>query len=346
MTQHGAPRGMLINGHAILVYDQLEGGLQTPAIELSLADSVLAWRGEHLFAPKETGLAALDSCGLTSILAALWRRFRRDSFAGLQTLIDDLTLQSAKGNDAPHRTDGKTWIQSLCRIEITKIDGDNADQLTEAIKGLIAEFEDDADAQLAAIEADFKDYQAAAEKIPSESSTLQQQEDNLVSDALQLMPGADTETREYDEGLLRKIMRGEVLAAELSVIERRLYGLYPIKTGKGTDKDPIHLLFSRIRAFTDKRYRYMSKVQATHKDSIRVVHYIETWKEKTASLVFQTSDAAMLRQEFLAQTAYLIIIRILLVRIMEDKKLVNRMFTNGGLALWFRQVESHYLRKR
>lgn len=343
MTQYGAPRGMLINGHAILVYDQLEGGVQTPAIELPLSDAVLAWRGEHLLAPGKTAMAALDACGLTSILAALWRRFKRESFAGLQMLIDDLTLQSAKGGGASHRTDGKTWIPSLCRIEIVKIDGDNADLLTEAIKGLIAEFEDDADAQLAAIEVDYQDYLVAAAKIPSETSTLQQQEENLVADALQLMPGADKETREYDEGLLRKIMRGEVLAAELSVIERRLYNLHLIKAGKGTGKDPIFVLFSRLRAFTEKRYRYLSKLQSHHHDSIQTVHYIDTWKEKTASLVFQTSDAAMLRREFLAQTAYLIIIRILLVRIMEDKKLVNRMFTNGGLALWFRHVESHYL---
>lgn len=343
MTQSGAPRGMLINGHAILVYDQLEGGLQTPAIELPLSDAVLAWRGEHLLAPGKVGLAALDECGITSIIAALWRRFKRESFAGLQMLIDDLTLQSAKGNNAPHRTDGKTWTQALCRIAIVKIDGDNADLLTEAIKGLISEFEDDADAQLAAIETDYQDYIVAANKIPTEASTLQQQEDNLAADALQLMLGTDKETREYDEGLLRKIMRGEVLAAELSVIERRFYNLHAIKTGKGTNKDPIYVLFSRIRAFTDKRYRYVSKLQSHHKVSIQTVHHINIWKEKIASLVFQTSDDAMLRREFLAQTAYLIIIRILLVRIMEDKKLVNRMFTNGGLALWFRHVEAHYL---
>jgi hypothetical protein len=343
MTQYGAPRGMLINGHAILVYDQLEGGVHTPAIEFPLSDAVLAWRGEHLLAPGKTALAALEACGLTSIIAALWRRFKRDSFAGLQMLIDDLTLQSAKGGGASHRTDGKTWIPSLCRIEIVKIDGDNADLLTEAIKGLIAEFEDDADAQLAAIEVDYQEYLAAAAKIPSEASTLQQQEDNLVADALQLMVGTDKETREYDEGLLRKIMRGEVLTAELSVIERRLYNIHPIKAGKGTSKDPLYVLFSKIRAFTEKRYRYLSKLQSHHHDSIKAVYHIETWKEKTASLVFQTSDSAMLRREFLAQTAYLIIIRILLVRIMEDKKLVNRMFTNGGLALWFRHVEAHYL---
>ncbi|MEZ7524414.1 HsdM family class I SAM-dependent methyltransferase [Burkholderia vietnamiensis] len=344
MTQYGAPRGMLVNGHGILVYDQLEGGLQTPAIELSLADAVLAWRGEHLLAKGQSKRDGLDTCGLISRFTALWRRFKRESFAGLQTLIDDLTLQSAKGNDAPHRTDGKTWTPSLCRIEIVKIDGDNADLLTDAIKGLIAEFEDDADAQLAAIEVDYNQYLESAARIPSEGPTLQQQEDTLVADALQLMAGTDNETREYDESLLRKIMRGEVLASELGVIERRLYSIHSVKAGRGTDKDPIYVLFSRIRAFTDKRHRYLSKLQSQHKNSIQVVHYIETWKEKTASLVFQTSDAGMLRREFLAQTAYLIIIRILLVRIMEDKKLVNRMFTNGGLALWFRQVESHYLK--
>ena len=344
MTQFGAPRGMLVNGHAILVYDQLEGGLQTPAIELPLSSAVQAWRGEHLFATGEKGHAALSKCGLTAILNALWRRFSRESFAGLESLIDDLTLQAkSQGEAVPHRTNGKTWIPSLCRIPIVKIDKDNADLLTEAIKGLITEFEDDADAQLAAIEVDYNNYLAAATKIPNEASTLQQQEDSLIADVLQLMVGADKESREYDEALLRKIMRSEVLAAELPVIQRRIYALHAIKTGKGTDKDPIHVLFVRIRAFTDKRYRYISKVQAQYQASIKVLNFIETWKEKTASLVFQTSDAGRLRQEFLAQTAYLIIIRVLLVRIMEDKKLVNRMFTNGGLALWFREVEAHYL---
>src|SRR6185312_2695253 len=33
----------------------------------------------------------------------------------------------------------------------------------------------------------------------------------------------------------------------------------------------------------------------------------------------------------------------LLVRIMEDKGLTHRAFTNGGAALWFLQVEPQYL---
>ncbi|WP_158934067.1 class I SAM-dependent DNA methyltransferase [Burkholderia sp. S171] len=343
MTQFGASRGMLVNGHAVLVYDQMEGGVRTPAIEIPLGDAVAAWLGDSLFVEGKSGISALESCGFIALFAALWRRFRRESFSGLPNLIDDLTLQNDKGHNQPHQTNGKTWTNTYCRIPILPVNNENADQLTDAIKGLIAEFEDDADAQLAAIETEYNVYLAASMQIPSETTTLQHQEDRLVEDALQLMAGADKESKEYDDGLLRKIMRGEVLTGELKQIERRLYSLHPIKAGRGTDRDPIFTLLSRVRAFTDKRYRYLSKLQAQHRESIKVCSYIETWKEKTAAVVFQSDNAGLLRREFLAQTAYLVIIRILLVRIMEDKGLVNRMFTNGGLALWFRQVESHYL---
>lgn len=68
-----------------------------------------------------------------------------------------------------------------------------------------------------------------------------------------------------------------------------------------------------------------------------------SWKENSAQVVFQSSDEKRLKREFLAQTAYLIVIRTLLVRIVEDKGLTSRVFTNGGVALWFREVEPHYL---
>ncbi|MBI1889425.1 MAG: N-6 DNA methylase [Burkholderiales bacterium] len=343
MTQFGASRGMLVNGHAILVYDQMEGGLHTPAIEIPLAQAVHAWTGGDILASGKSKIDALDACGFIARFSALWRRFQRGSFASLRNLIDDLTLQNETGNNKPHKPNGKTWTNTYCRLRIVPVTHDNADQLTEAIKELISEFEDDADAQLAAVETDFNAYKDASKKIPTENTTLQEQEDNLIQTAMQLMVAADKETKEYDEGLLRKIMHGDVLMGELKQIERRLYALHAIKSGKGTDRDPIYVLISRIRAYTEKRYRYLTKLEAQHKASIKVYHHIETWKEKTASLVFQSDDAKLLRREFLAQTAYLVIIRILLVRIMEDKGLVNRMFTNGGVSLWFRQVESHYL---
>lgn len=343
MTQRGAPRGILMNGDAILVYDHLEGGLHTPAVEVPLAKVVAAWRGELLGAHKLSGTKALEETGFYPIMAALWRRFRRQSFASLQVLIDDLTLQSEKGNGAPHRINGKTWTPSLCRIPIVAVDDTNADLLTDAIKGLIAEFEDDADAQLAAIEADYETYSSASRQLPNESVPLEVQEEQLLQDSSVLLNKAHPDARDDDLRIIRKVLRGELPLAELVPVRRRIETLVAAVSVKNA-KDPVEQLFGRIRALSDKRHRYLEKLRSDHQDSIDVVQYFEVWKDKTASLVFQSSDQRKLRREFLAQTAYLVIIRLLLVRIMEDKGLVNRMFTNGGLSLWFREVESHYLR--
>jgi type I restriction enzyme M protein len=345
ITQRGAPRGLLINGYAILAYDQLEGGLQTPAIEVPLARVVSAWRGEDIAAHGLLAMQAVEVAGLLARMSALWRRFRRDSFSGLQGLIDDLTLQSNKGAGAPHKVDGETWTPELSRIPILHIDSDNADSLTDAVKGLISEFEDDADAQLAAIEADYRDYEIEAERIPSDNSTLKVQEDGLIENAIQIFPkNLQKDLNDYEVSLLRKFIRNEVGRAELDQVERWLYEIHDVKAGKGTSNDSIFVLFSRIRAFSDKRHRYLVRIEEQHRDSIKVINHFRTWKEKTAALVFQSEDQSLLRREFLSQTAYLVIIRLLIVRIMEDKRLVNRLFTNGGIALWFREVEPHYLK--
>jgi type I restriction-modification system DNA methylase subunit len=341
MTQFGASRGMLINGHSILAYDQLEGGLQTPAIEIDLSLAVHAWIGDVLFANGKSKVEALDECGLLSSFSALWQRFGRSSFASLYGLIDDLTLQNETGNHKPHEINGSTWKTEFCRIPIISITQENAHDLTETIKGLIGEFEDDADAQLTAIDTDYKKYKTATERIPTESATLQAQEDSLVKSVLRMLPTLDQNTKDNEERLLRKIMSGEALVKELDHVESLLYSANSAKAKKD---DHIQNLINEICAHTDKRFRYLRKLKAQHKKSIEVNNYFETWKEKTASIVFPSEKPEFLRSEFLSQTAYLVIIRILLVRIMEDKNLVNRMFTNGGIALWFREVEPHYLK--
>jgi type I restriction enzyme M protein len=342
MGQYKAPRGLLCNGQSILAYDQAEGGVQTPVLEISLVDAVRLWCGDHLAAQGKTGLSALDIAGVLPVFAAFWRRFRRDSFASLTKLIDDLTLQSEKGKNAPHRTDGKTWIQSLCRLPIVSVDEHNASMLTDSLKGLIAEIEDDANAQLAVIERDYAEYLEIASRLPSEATTLIEREEGLVADVLTLMSGADIELRDASQEIVRGVIHGSVGKTQLGIVKKRLYGIHAVAK-PGNIKDPIHALFLRIEKFADARARHLESLNARFGETIRVMGWLSDWKTQTSILVFQSDESGELRREFLTQTAYLIVIRILLVRIMEDKKLVKRMFTNGGVALWFRQVEPHYL---
>lgn len=342
MGQYKAPRGLLCNGLSVLAYDQTEGSIQTPVLEISIKDTVLLWRGEHLTAQGKTGLTALEFAGVTPILSALWRRFRRESFASLSKLIDDLTLQSENGNNYPHSPSGKTWIQSLCRLPIIPVDEHNASMLTNSLKGLIAEIEDDANAQLSVVERDYAEYLVHAARLPNETSTTEQRENSLVSDVLTLMSGADSELQKSATEIVRGVVRNEIPKRQLEIVKKWLYGIHAIAK-QGNDKDPIQNLCQHIEKFAVARARHLEVLKGRYSETIRVMDWFSSWKAQTADLVFQSDEGGALRREFLAQTSYLIVIRILLVRIMEDKKLVKRMFTNGGVALWFRQVEPHYL---
>lgn len=341
MGQHQAPRGFFNNGKSIIVYDQNEGSTQTPSLSISLVEAVDLWQGTSLLAHGYSGRDALEYAGVLPLFAAFWRRFRRESFASVTQLIDDLTLQSTQGNNRPHKTDGTTWKQSLCRIPILSVDETNAPVLTNALKNLISEIEDDANAQLSVIENDYKEYQALSDILPGDSLSLIQREDLLVNDLLALMPSAEADVKISTEEISRKVIRGQIMPSELAIVLKRLYGSHGGKPGNG--KDPIKDRCNKIVEFADRRHKHLSILEKQYSETLHVMSYYIAWKEKTSSLVFQSDENNQLRREFLAQTAYLIVIRILLVRIMEDKKLVNRMFTNGGVSLWFCKVEPHYL---
>jgi type I restriction enzyme M protein len=342
MGQYKAPRGLLCNGLSILAYDQTEGSIQTPVLEISIKDAVSLWRGEHLAAQGKIGLPALEIAGVTPIFSALWRRFRRESFARLTKLIDDLTLQSENGGNYPHSASGKTWIQSLCRLPLIPVDEHNASMLTNSLKGLIAEIEDDANAQLSVVEYDYAEYLGYASHLPNETTTTKQRENGLILDVMALMSSADDELKKSASEIVRGVIQNEIPKRQLEIIKKWLYGFHPIAK-QGNDKDPIHNLCHRIEKFSIARARNLEVLKSRYSETIRVIDWFSSWKAQTADLVFQSDEGGELRREFLTQTSYLIVIRILLVRIMEDKKLVKRMFTNGGVALWFRQVEPHYL---
>ena len=344
MTQSAAPCGMLNNGRAILVYDHTDNDLRIPTIAVHLDDAVNAWQGRGPFTKGRKGLQGLQASGALPSLSALWMRFRRESFAELESLINDLTLQNDKGGNQRHTLDGKTWTSERSRLGITKITKDNTDLLTDAIKDLIVGFENDADAQLMAIEEEYRAYSEAAKGTPGYDLPPVEQEETLVRDALALMSKADPLTKKNDEYLLRWMVRLETPSKELNEIAERLCEQHGADTRNGKNgKSPVRRAMDGIKTYIGQRRRHLAKLREEHKDSIRVHDHFDTWKKKTAPLITKSRDAESLRGEFVAQAAYMVIIRILMIRILEDKGLMNRVFTNGGTALWFKEVEPHYM---
>ncbi|MFM6204946.1 N-6 DNA methylase, partial [Planktothrix sp.] len=77
--------------------------------------------------------------------------------------------------------------------------------------------------------------------------------------------------------------------------------------------------------------------------AIKTHQYYTTWKNLITKTVLQGSDEAKLKSEFARQTAYVYVIRLLIVRICEDKGLINRKFSNGGFKNWRENVIPQYL---
>jgi len=68
--------------------------------------------------------------------------------------------------------------------------------------------------------------------------------------------------------------------------------------------------------------------------SLDVAAAFQTWAARVSSSVLVGAAEAEYRREFSRQTAYVYVVRLLLVRICEDKKLFQRKISDGGLTLW------------
>lgn len=76
------------------------------------------------------------------------------------------------------------------------------------------------------------------------------------------------------------------------------------------------------------------QLEAGYRTSLRAATAYQTWADRVSSSVLVGAPEPTYRQEFALQTAYVYIIRLLLVRICEDKGLFRRKLSDGGLLLW------------
>jgi hypothetical protein len=75
--------------------------------------------------------------------------------------------------------------------------------------------------------------------------------------------------------------------------------------------------------------------------SIAALQAFRSWVDRVSASVMVGADNDTLRAEFSRQTAYVYIIRLLLVRICEDKGLFQRKLSDGGLVRWEELAERY-----
>jgi hypothetical protein len=134
------------------------------------------------------------------------------------------------------------------------------------------------------------------------------------------------------------------LIQPLSETRQRELGIKLSPQSKITKLDPkmINLLLEYERIVFDWK-AWQAKQSLTHASAIKTNQYFISWRNLVTKTVLQGADEQKLKQEFARQTAYVYVIRLLMVRICEDKKLIDRKFSDGGFRYWKEEVERRYL---
>ncbi|HYU35197.1 MAG TPA: N-6 DNA methylase [Thermoanaerobaculia bacterium] len=93
------------------------------------------------------------------------------------------------------------------------------------------------------------------------------------------------------------------------------------------------------RAIED--YAAIQQLEEEYRATLRAADAYQTWARRVSSSALVGLPEAEFRREFARQTAYVYIIRLLLVRICEDKGLFRRKLSDGGLILWKERVPQY-----
>lgn len=82
-------------------------------------------------------------------------------------------------------------------------------------------------------------------------------------------------------------------------------------------------------------------LETQHRASLAAARAWRAWEPRVSSSVMVGATPDMLRAEFARQTAYVFVVRLLLVRICEDKGLFARKLSDGGLVRWQDDAERY-----
>jgi type I restriction enzyme M protein len=244
------------------------------------------------------------------------------------------------------------------------------DKLVEALRKLIEELSGDVAYQLSDVLGDLQEYNARLAQARHDAEldnrwrmlqTLQARFEpqayqthclqRLEAWGAQPMRASVSElVLEIASNLERQVLRlGEFTPQQRAVQPSLLQdaALQPdivLETQEKLRKDTFDTLKAELRAYAEGVVRVHQGREALaheYRNQLGIARSWELWVKRMSSTVLVGADQAKLRAEFARQTAYVYIVRLLLVRICEDKKLFRRKLSNGGLAQWTRDAEQY-----
>ena len=340
LESFGVARGVLCNGDMVIGYEG-RGGTLIPLFAFSLRALMQADCGQTLF--------SLDALPDYAALEGFFLRFARDRLVTKTELVEDLIFTKT---GALHARDGGTWPQDARFPVLPATAPGFLGQFTDDVRSLLGELAHDAHGQLVAYEATRNELERAARTLP-DGRWVEEEVARLTADVLRTLSAyLHPEGLAQVEAALRRHSPAGTLATEVLNV---ILGLPTAEWQQSPDvlRTPrgalnpqgrnIAATLDALETLIDNAHARRTALFRQH-DSLRIVtDAFSDWQAHYATVMMPDATLEARRHEFAVQTAYVLFVRLLLVRIAEDKALLGRRFTNGGMSFWLHDVEPYYV---
>jgi type I restriction enzyme M protein len=302
---------------------------------------------------------------------ARWRMAGSDAFPrtyekSLQDLFDLFRKQSFTDPGRLEReiaTDLDEWIAQA--LPLSSKSG-NKSTLVETLQVLVKDLQRDARRILEEYLIQYEEYSQRTQRIYDDDLTLAAQQFKQMREAigevlagqLSSVWGLSEEQRAAILDILIDLERDARLFSSPREVEQRILALInEARTRKYKDKPrlarPLESLgeFSalqdRLKSYIDKSFLWHQRQAALRHDfreALRIYDDYTTWKALVQETMLGELDEERRRDEFALQSAYVVFIRLLLIRICEDKGVFpHRFLSDGGLKHWQEDIERYFI---
>jgi type I restriction-modification system DNA methylase subunit len=337
----GLRNGWLTNGKRLMVWRLDTPTEATCLLDLDVANAVLEWSTDQ-----ETSI----SLNTTQALRLLWEKFRKETFADWQRLEHDIAL------------DWEEWQSQALPVGANEI---NQELLVDSVKTLLQDLQADARNQL-------DQHLAHHEVFERRSSKMK--DDDVIPAAEQLDKLRNSVIKELSRvGLLIDLRQDEADAIRNGLFELQRDPLAYLNTKELLEKTMLTLnaalarkyssdaktvkawskydnglgaLGELLKAYGDKAFEWHKRkafLRHDNRESIEVRENYAIWTTIVQETMLGGLSENQRRDEFALQATYVIFIRLMLIRVCEDKGVLrNRFLSNGGLKHWQENIERYF----
>lgn len=340
--------GWLTNGRQFMVWEFSNPNQPTCIVDLDIPTAIQEWN---------QGGAASLSDNTTRALRDVFDLFRKAAFTSLERLKDELAL------------DLEEWQQRALPLGNG---GGNEPILVESLQSLVEELKGDARRSLNHHLTLHDEYLNKANRltddaIESATQQIQQLRERVLSGlaGIQSLVGLSAEEQATIQEMLIRLEQDarafispkELFEWVLGVLNQAFQRKHadkakPPKTPSSLQKDypPLHDALVPYANMAFGWHQRQATLRQTYQTNIRVFDDYTVWTALVQETMLGGLSEDQRRDEFALQAAYVVFIRLLLIRVCEDKELfqdenrvAHRFVSDGGMKQWQETIKRYWI---